>query len=124
MKKLTRHRKVILENMQARKDHPTAKMVYDSVRESMKSLSFATVYNSLEYLYNNQFIKKLDSFSESAHYDATLENHTHLICKNCERVFDYPSIDVSGKFDSLSDYFSIEDISITIRGTCKECCSK
>ena len=33
MKKLTRHRKIILENMQSRKDHPTAKMVYDSVRE-------------------------------------------------------------------------------------------
>ena len=66
MKKLTRHRKIILENMQSRKDHPTAKMVYDSVRESVNSLSFATVYNSLEYLFNNGYIKKLDSFSELA----------------------------------------------------------
>jgi len=69
MKKLTRHRKIILENMQSRKDHPTAKMVYDSIRSNVKSLSFATVYNSLEYLYNNGYIKKLDSFSDSAHYD-------------------------------------------------------
>lgn len=81
MKKLTLHRKIILENMQSRKDHPTAKMVYDSVRESVNSLSFATVYNSLEYLFNNGYIKKLDSFSESAHYDAILEKHSHLICK-------------------------------------------
>lgn len=124
MKKLTRHRKIILENMQSRRDHPTAKMVYDSVRESVKSLSFATVYNSLEYLFNNQFIKKLDSFSESAHYDAFLENHTHLICKKCERVFDFPAIDISDKLNSISEEFSVEEIAITIRGTCKECSSE
>lgn len=121
MKKLTRHRKIILENMQSRKDHPTAKMVYDSVKESVNSLSFATVYNSLEYLFNNGYIKKLDSFSESAHYDAILEKHSHLICKNCRQVIDFRAIDITDKLDELTDKFTPEDIAITIRGICKTC---
>lgn len=121
MKKLTRHRKVILENMQSRSDHPTAKMVYDSVRDNVESLSFATVYNSLEYLFNNGYIKKLDLSSESAHYDAILEKHSHLICKSCGLVLDYPAIDISDKLYSLSQEFTPEDVAITIRGICKTC---
>ena len=121
MKKLTRHREIILENMQSWTDHPTAKMVYDSIRTSVKSLSFATVYNSLEFLYNNGFIKKLDSFSESAHYDAVLEKHSHLICRNCGTVLDFPDIDISDKLSSLKDIFEAEEIAITIRGFCKSC---
>lgn len=121
MKKLTRHRQIILENMQSRIDHPTAKMVYDSIRTSVKSLSFATVYNSLEFLYNNGYIKKLDSFSESAHYDAVLEKHSHLICRNCGTVIDFPDIDISDKLSSLNDIFEAEEIAITIRGFCKSC---
>jgi Fur family transcriptional regulator, peroxide stress response regulator len=121
MKKLTRHRQIILDNMQSRKDHPTAKMVYDTIRSTVKSLSFATVYNSLEFLYNNGYIKKLDSFSESAHYDAVLERHTHLICRNCGTVFDFPDIDISDKLTSFAGEFEPEEVAITIRGFCKAC---
>ena len=121
MKKLTRHRKIILENMQSRSDHPTAKMVYDSVRDKVKSLSFATVYNSLEYLFNNGFIKKLDSFSESAQFDAILGKHSHLICKDCGVVIDFPAIDISDRLNSIAETFTPEDIAITIRGFCKNC---
>jgi Fur family peroxide stress response transcriptional regulator len=121
MKKLTRHRQIILDNMQSRKDHPTAKMVYDSIRSNVKSLSFATVYNSLEFLYNNGYIKKLDSFSESAHYDAILEKHSHLICRNCGVVIDFPDIDISDKLTSLAGDFEPEEVAITIRGFCKSC---
>ncbi|MBK8393940.1 MAG: transcriptional repressor [Leptospiraceae bacterium] len=124
MKKLTSHRKIILENMQSRTDHPTAKMVYDSIRENVKSLSFATVYNSLEYLYKNGYIKKVDSFSESAHFDAILEKHSHLICKKCNQIIDYPDIDISDKLISIKDVFAPEDIAITIRGLCKTCVNK
>ena len=91
MKNLTRHRKIILENMKSRMDHPTAKMVYDSARNITDKLSFATVYNSLEYLVESGLIKKLDIDSESARYDAMLESHAHLICKSCGAIMDHPN---------------------------------
>ncbi|HMV43928.1 MAG TPA: transcriptional repressor [Leptospiraceae bacterium] len=124
MKKLTRHRKIILENMQSRKDHPTAKMVYDSIRSNVKSLSFATVYNSLEYLYNNGYIKKLDSFSDSAHYDAVLDKHSHLICRHCGKIIDFPNIDITDKLSSLTGIFEAEDVAVTVRGFCQTCLDK
>ena len=121
MKNLTRHRKIIFENMKSRMDHPTAKMVYDSARNLTDKLSFATVYNSLEYLVEAGLIKKLDINSESARYDAMLENHAHLICKTCGRVKDYSSKDFINLFKVDNFHFHSDDISITIRGTCTDC---
>jgi Fur family transcriptional regulator, peroxide stress response regulator len=121
MKNLTRHRKIIFENMKSRLDHPTAKMVYDSARNLTDKLSFATVYNSLEYLVEAGLIKKLDINSESARYDAMLENHAHLICKSCGAVKDYVSKDLLNLFKVDNFHFHTDDISITIRGTCSDC---
>jgi len=121
MKNLTRHRKIIFENMKSRLDHPTAKMVYDSARNLTDKLSFATVYNSLEYLVEAGLIKKLDISSESARYDAMLENHAHLICKSCGAVKDYPSKDLVNLFKVDNFHYHTDDISITIRGICSDC---
>ena len=121
MKNLTRHRKIILENMKSRTDHPTAKMVYDSARSLTDKLSFATVYNSLEYLVSTGLIKKMDSDSESARYDAMLDNHAHLICKSCGEVLDYPSLDIMNQIQLDNFHFHSDDVSITIRGVCSNC---
>ncbi len=107
--------------MKSRMDHPTAKMVYDSARNLTDKLSFATVYNSLEYLVEAGLIKKLDIDSESARYDAMLENHAHLICKSCGAVKDYASLDFANLFKVDNFHFHSDDISITIRGTCSDC---
>jgi Fur family peroxide stress response transcriptional regulator len=124
MKNLTRHRNIILENLQSRLDHPTAKMVYDSARQKTEKLSFATVYNSLEYLVSVGLVKKLDIDSQSARYDAMLNAHSHLVCKSCGEVFDLPAIDISDRLQDSGIQFSPEDVSITIRGICKECSTK
>ena len=121
MKNLTRHRKIILENMKSRMDHPTAKMVYDSARILTDKLSFATVYNSLEYLVEAGLIKKLDIDSESARYDAMLHNHAHLICKSCGKVMDHASEEMTNTMKLENFYFHPDEVSITIRGTCSNC---
>lgn len=124
MKKLTRHRQVILDNMLTRRDHPTAKMVYDSIRIQLNKLSFATVYNSLEYLSKNGMIRKMETFSDSARYDAVMENHMHLLCKKCGEMFDSPPIDLSSVLNFSEEDFKIEEISITIQGICKNCMTR
>jgi Fur family transcriptional regulator, peroxide stress response regulator len=124
MKNLTRHRKIILENMKSRMDHPTARMVYDSTKSSSEKFSFATVYNSLEFLVRAGLIKKLDIDSESARYDAHLDNHAHLICKDCNNVLDYNSFDLLNSISLKDFHFHTDDVSITIRGTCTNCAEK
>jgi Fur family transcriptional regulator, peroxide stress response regulator len=121
MKKLTRHRQIIFDNLSTRRDHPTAKMVYDSVQNSSEKFSFATVYNSLEYLVEEKLIKKLNIESESIRYDAVLENHVHLLCKCCGGIYDHPLSNSTIAIDTDEMSFVPEDITITMRGVCAIC---
>jgi Fe2+ or Zn2+ uptake regulation protein len=52
---------------------------------------------------------------------AILEKHSHLICRNCGVVIDFPDIDISDKLTSLAGDFEPEEVAITIRGFCKSC---
>lgn len=119
--KLTKHREIILKEIQLNTNHPTAKMVLDSLIEKNYKLSFATVYNSLEYLYEKGFIKKLDIDSESVRYDAILEPHSHFICTNCNQLFDIPQLEISPESIEKIESLNIASTSIILRGVCKNC---
>lgn len=122
MKTLTKHRELVLKNLQSRGDHPTAKMVFDATKDATGKISFATVYNSLEYLVNCGYIKKLNIDSESSRYDAVLEPHSHLICSDCGRIQDIPSLRLAGEDGIENMNFEIEDVTINIIGRCKSGC--
>lgn len=120
MKTLTKHRELILKNLQERRDHPTAKMVFDGTKDSVKKISFATVYNSLEYLVGSGLVKKLNIDSESARYDAILEAHSHLICSDCGKILDIPALKLEGNGDFSEYNFQAQEVSINIVGKCMD----
>ncbi len=122
MKTLTKHRELIFQDLSGRKDHPTAKMVFESVKGKAESISFATVYNSLEFLVDRGMVNKLNIESDSVRYDAFLEKHSHLICKSCGKVMDVPSLSLNEaavNFEELG--FKVDHIDITVTGRCSSC---
>ncbi len=122
MKTLTKHRELILKNLRERRDHPTAKMVFESTRGSVSKMSFATVYNSLEYLVRAGYVRKLNIDSESARYDAVMEPHSHLICTECGKIIDIPSLKVVGEDGIQAMNFQIEDVTVHVMGRCMGGC--
>ncbi|MDF3819186.1 transcriptional repressor [Leptospira sp. 96542] len=121
MKTLTKHRELILNDLSNRHDHPTAKMVFESVKGKAEHISFATVYNSLEYLFQNKYINKLNIESDSVRYDAFLEDHSHLICKDCGMVLDVPPLKLNHNEELESLGFQIKHIDVTVTGICPTC---
>jgi Fur family peroxide stress response transcriptional regulator len=122
MKTLTKHRDLVFQDLMARKDHPTAKMVFESVKGKADRISFATVYNSLEYLVVHGMVNKLNIESDSIRYDAFLDNHSHLVCKVCGKVSDIQGLilDSSGvNFDGLG--FQVDRMDIAVIGRCTSC---
>ena len=55
----SKQRQAILEHLQSRKDHPTAEMIYHTLRKSMPNLSAGTVYRNLGLLTELGQVKKL-----------------------------------------------------------------
>lgn len=121
MTTLTKHRKLIFDDLLGRSDHPTARSVYESARQICEKISFATVYNSLEYLVSKGMIKKLNINSESSRYDAMLSNHSHLFCTDCNKIYDIPAIKLPENIDYSEYGFIPDDITITVTGRCNHC---
>ncbi|WCL50473.1 Fur family transcriptional regulator [Leptospira sp. GIMC2001] len=124
MKTLTKHRELIYNDLQIRRDHPTAKMVFDTAKNNVSKISFATVYNSLEYLVNQGMLKKVNINSDSARYDAVLEPHSHLICQTCGSIKDIPAMQLADMSPIQSEDFQISDVIVNIIGYCKNCDNK
>ncbi len=86
--KLTKQRKIILEELQKVRSHPSANEVYALVRRRLPRISLATVYRNLELLAAAGLIQKLALAGSQKRFDGTVENHYHIRCLQCERVDD------------------------------------
>lgn len=83
---LTIQRKAIYEVVQQSHDHPTAADIIERLREKDFHFAYGTVYNSLRYLADAGLIRELKLGEATSRYDARVEDHGHIVCKQCGRV--------------------------------------
>ena len=86
--RLTRYRKVVLEVVRSSEAHPSAAEIYRLVRRRRPGVAYATIYNSLNWLEQKGFIRRVDFVEEAARYDPIVERHDHLICDSCGTLKD------------------------------------
>ena len=104
-------------------DHPTASMVYESVRKTIPNISLSTVYRNLNLLVELGQIKKVELPNHCERFDKTLEHHNHLFCTSCHQLFDIPSSNnnIINNLIEKETGFQIMTNDIIFRGTCKNC---
>lgn len=118
-------RDAILQNMRSRKDHPTADMVYASIREEYPEISLATVYRNLAALCDSGDIIALGAKGKER-YDGNVNYHNHFSCTQCGAVEDIMShVEITG-LDQVEDEIDgkITSASIVFRGICGKCLDK
>jgi Fur family peroxide stress response transcriptional regulator len=118
---LTKHRETVLTVVQTSKDHPTARQVFDRALQKDPRLSMATVYNSLNFLTDGGYIRRLDSGEEGTRYDGILAHHDHLICRECGNIEDVDLLPAErNRFTALPN-FQVEEVSLRVTGVCARC---
>lgn len=91
-KRYSRQRKLVLEAVRARRDHPTADQVFLGVRDNNPKISRGTVYRNLNSLAESCEVRHVRLPGVDAdRYDWRLDQHYHLICTGCGKVLDAPS---------------------------------
>jgi len=119
--KLTPQRLAILECLEGNKSHPSAEDIYRRVRKRFPTMSFATVYNTLEILSEKGGLKSLTIDPERKRYDPDTSPHHHLICLGCKRVVDiHAHIDASFQGE-MSQGFEITGSHTEFYGFCPDC---
>ena len=86
--KVTPQRLAIYDVLAHTKDHPTAEEIYKKIRLIYPTMSFATVYKSVEVLNKVKAVQVLNTGEPSFRYDADVTPHAHIQCTACGKVRD------------------------------------
>ena len=120
---LTKQRQTVLQVIRESGKHLTANQVFDEARRLLPGISFATVYNSLNYLKNQRLIGEIKFGTDANLYDRKLNRHDHALCNNCGKLVDL-ELTIPDKLleEAIShSKFIPETIELTLRGLCPEC---
>jgi Fur family peroxide stress response transcriptional regulator len=86
--KLTPQRLAIVRELVRDPTHPTAQELYERLLPSMPSMSFATVYNTLDALASRGLCSARALSPGPSRFDPNLAPHDHAVCDDCGLVRD------------------------------------
>ena len=116
-------RRVILEAVAQRDDHPTAEQIYKTIQAHVPEISRATVYRVLESLVQLGAIGRAHHLGPATRFDSNTGHHHHLVCVRCNRVMDFEDARLEGLPlpDRSQVGFQTMDYSIYFTGLCADC---
>ena len=123
-KKNFRKRTAILSYMRHTKDHPSAEMVYNHLKQEIPDLSLGTVYRNLSMFKNQGEIISLGTVNGVERFDGNTEPHVHFICNRCDSVSDLPQIYVPQSLCSRAADETggqVNTCHLTFTGVCRRC---
>lgn len=124
MEKYSKQREEIIDVLKESYDHPTAEQIYERVREKKSTSSRGTVYRNLKKLVEKNKIIKISIPDAPDRYDYIKEEHSHIICVKCKKVFDFKynfKTDTLKKLIKNQTEITPDMKTITISGICKNC---
>ena len=123
MIKYSRQRETILNNLIGRRDHPTADMVYGSVKQIIPNISLGTVYRNLSFLAESGQILRIQTGIGSDRFDGFIEPHSHFVCKQCGKVYDMDYVPRATIITEASEHVPgiISEADFQFYGTCDDC---
>ena len=88
VRKRSKQRDSIQRFLRMRKDHPTAEVVYQNIKEEIPNISLGTVYRNLALLSEMGEIQKISAGDGPDRFDPIANPHDHFVCKACGCLID------------------------------------
>jgi Fur family transcriptional regulator, ferric uptake regulator len=126
LRRMTKQRRIIVEELKKVTSHPTADHLHQMVRKRLPKISLSTVYRNLETLSAEGVILKMDVAGTQKRFDGTVESHYHIRCSRCGRVDDVhmePIDEIEEIARRRSNYQSVSHV-IEFTGICPDCYSR
>jgi Fur family ferric uptake transcriptional regulator len=127
--RMTKQKRVVLEELSKVKSHPTAHDVYEMVKSRLPRISLGTVYRNLDQLSSSGQIRRLDMGQSQRRFDAVVDDHLHIRCISCGKVDDVPlhpamsTITIKDIVSSQSGY-DVLGCEMDFQGICPKCKKK
>jgi len=124
--KMTPQRIALVQLFATDESHTTAQGLFERLRPAFPTMSFATVYNTLDALAKAGLSSTI-RLGHAARFDPNTTPHHHTVCDGCGDVRDVPAgepedadlrLPRTGKMEGA---FSVRAIERVYRGTCAAC---
>ena len=119
---MTKYAKQILDIINASSEHLTAEKIYLRLKESNSKVVLATVYNNLNWLYEQDQIRKVSLEGYPDCYDKNIK-HDHLVCKKCGALSDICFNDLTAQLQAQVQE-EIISYDLKVNYICPSCRSK
>ena len=132
--KVTNQRLMLLSVLEQNSGrHMTAEDIYELVSEDYPEIGLATVYRTLQLLWDMQLVDRLNLDDGCVRYEIghllkgdAKHNHHHLICRECNRVIPFGDdlLDDLERHIEEATGFHVLDHELKFFGLCRECMEK
>ena len=105
--------------------HLTADNLVDLIRREDQRISRATIYRTLQWMVDAGIARKVDFGEGRFRFEHSYRHprHFHLICKTCNRSFEFLSSDIEALIEEVAaarDFTPRQSV-LQIHGTCEAC---
>jgi Fur family transcriptional regulator, ferric uptake regulator len=118
-------RDLILDVFLRQEGHLSADDLVDLLRKEDHRISRATVYRTLQWMVDAGIARKVDFGEGRFRFEHSYRHprHFHLICKSCNRSFEFLSSDIEAIVEEIAAArnFTQRQSVLQIYGTCEEC---
>ena len=121
--RLTPQRIAVLEYLEGNTTHPTAEDIFVAIKKKHQTVSFATVYNTIQALKDIGGITEVTIDPERKRFDPNTKVHHHVVCVKCGDIGDvfaeYTSALALPK--SVLKEFTVIGSHVDFYGVCRGC---
>ncbi len=123
---VTTQRRLVMEALASRRDHPTAEDLYRTVHAALPALSRTTVYRVLDAFVAMGLVRRISSREARARFDADTGQHHHIQCIACGAVTDCRdgALDALPPPAAIPAGYRILDYSVSFTGVCPACAAR
>ncbi len=124
--RMTPQRVAIVRLFAAADSHPTAQELFERLGPDFPTMSFATVYNTLDALATAGLSSTL-RLGNAARFDPNTTPHHHAVCDACGRIVDVPAPSLSpaeasiARVRKVAPGFAVARVERIYRGQCAPC---
>jgi Fur family ferric uptake transcriptional regulator len=105
--------------------HLTSEDLVDLIRHEDQRISRATIYRTLQWMVEAGIARKVDFGEGRFRFEHSYRHprHFHLICKSCNRSFEFLSSDIEALLEEVASArgFTPRQSVLQIHGTCESC---
>lgn len=111
---------LIMKFLDENRIHPTADMIYQSLKSDIPTLSKTTIYNTLKLFTEKHLVSELSLFDNEIRYEFESEPHIHFKCVKCGTIYDI-KINIDLYENKIIQGHRVLEHHVNLRGVCKEC---